>query len=235
VSKLGPDRRPGYKRVGIIEGYDKWSERYDQESNPLIALEEPITLDLISQVEGQQVLDLGCGTGRYCLLLAQRGAKVVGIDPSSNMIKQAKRKLTNSGQITLHRAALDALHFPDGQFDLVVSALTLSHLPELEPTFREMGRVLKTGGRLVISDVHPYWPVSGHDYTEFFDEDGQEYRIPIYPHLLEEYWNLSRRFGLDLEELREPRIDESLIQRFPSLRDYRDIPLAIILKLRRHP
>jgi len=235
MSKLGPDQRPGYKRIAVIEGYDKWSEKYDRESNPLIALEEPITLDLIGQVKGQQVLDLGCGTGRYCLLLAQGGAKVVGIDPSSGMMEQAKGKITASSQITLHQGRLDDLHFPDGQFDLVVSALTLSHLPELEPTFREIGRVLKTGGRLVISDVHPYWPVSGHDYTEFFDEDGQEYRIPIYPHLLEEYWNLSRRFGLDLEELREPRIDESLIQRFPSLRDYRDIPLAIILKLRRHP
>ena len=67
MSKLGPDQRPGYKRIGIIEGYDKWSERYDQESNPLIALEEPITLHLIGQVRGLQVLDLGCGTGRYCL------------------------------------------------------------------------------------------------------------------------------------------------------------------------
>ena len=35
---------------------------------------------------------------------------------------------------------------------------------------------------MVISDIHPYWPVSGHDYTEFFDETGQEYRIPEYPH-----------------------------------------------------
>lgn len=235
MNKLGPDQRPGHKRIGIIEGYDKWSEKYDRESNPLIALEEPITLDLIGQVKGQQVLDLGCGTGRYCLLLAQSGAKVVGIDPSSGMMEQAKGKITHSSQITLHQGTLDDLHFPDGQFDLVVSALTLSHLPELEPTFREIGRVLKTGGRLVISDVHPYWPVSGHDYTEFFDEDGQEYRIPIYAHLLEEYWNLCPRFGLDLEDLREPRIDESLIQRFPNLRDYREIPLAIILKLRKHP
>jgi ubiquinone/menaquinone biosynthesis C-methylase UbiE len=235
MGKLGPDQRPGYKRIPIIEGYDKWSEKYDRESNPLIALEEPITLDLIGQVKGQQVLDLGCGTGRYCLLLAQRGAKVVGIDPSSGMIQHARRKITDSNQITLHQGTLDDLHFPDGQFDLVVSALTLSHLPELEPTFREIGRVLKSGGWLVISDVHPYWPVSGHDYTEFFDEQGQEYRIPIYSHLLEDYWNLCPRLGLDLEDLREPKIDGSLIQRFPDLREYRDIPLAIMLRLRKRP
>ncbi len=238
MSKLGPDQRPGYKRIGIIQGYDMWSEKYDRECNPLIALEEPITLNFIGQIKGQQVLDLGCGTGRYSLILAKRGAKVVGVDPSSGMIKQAKLKVGESGQISLFQGTLEDLRFPDGQFDLVVSALTLSHLPELEPALKEICRVLKTSGRLVISDVHPFWPISGHDYTEFFDKIGQEYRIPVYTHLVEEYWDLFRKLGMQLEEFKEPKIDDRLIQRFPSLADYRDIPLAIIFEVRKtspHP
>jgi ubiquinone/menaquinone biosynthesis C-methylase UbiE len=235
MNKLGPDQRPGYKNIGIIEGYDKWSGKYDRDSNPLIAIEEKITLELIGDVAGQQVLDLGCGTGRYCVLLSERGAGVVGIDPSSRMLEQAKRKVTRVNQFTLLQGTMEEMRFADEKFDLVVSALTLSHLPDLQPTLREIVRVLKSGGRLVISDVHPYWPVSGHDYTEFFDENGQEYRIPIYPHLFEEYWRLFKKCGLDLEDVREPKIDDSLIERFPSLADYRGIPLAIIFKLRKRP
>jgi ubiquinone/menaquinone biosynthesis C-methylase UbiE len=235
MSKLGPDQRPGYKKIEIIEGYDKWSDKYDSDANPLITLEQEITLELVGDIQGQKVLDLGCGTGRYCLLFSQRGARVVGVDPSPGMLDQAKRKVTQSNDFELLQGTLEQLHFPDEHFDLVVSALTLSHLPELEPTLREVARALKIGGRLVISDVHPFWPVSGHDYTEFFDESGQEYRMPVYTHLVEEYWDLFKKFGLKLDEIREPKIDDWLIQRFPSLKDYRDIPLGIIFKVCKRP
>jgi malonyl-CoA O-methyltransferase len=233
MAKLGPDDRPGYQTVGVVEGYDRWASTYDRGPNPLVMLEEPVTLALIGDVRGRRILDLGCGTGRYCALLASRGAAVIGLDPSSAMLEQARRKLTEACCFELRQGTLADTSFPDEHFHLVVSALTLGHLPELEPTLREAVRVLEVGGSLVISDIHPYWPVSGHDYTEFFDESGQEYRIPQYAHLVEEHWQLFRRLGLRLEELGEPRIDDGLIEHFPSLEGYRNIPLAIVLRARK--
>lgn len=233
MAKLGPDRRTRYKPVDVIEGYDRWAATYDQEPNPLIILEEGVTLELIGDVRGQRVLDLGCGTGRYCVLLAQRGAQVVGVDPSPEMLAQARQKVRPTGQVELHLGSIDTLDLPGEHFDLIVFALAAGHLPELEPIFSQAVRFLKPAGRMVISDIHPYWPVSGHDYTEFFDRTGQEYRIPLYPHLFEEYWSLCQKFGLQVEAIREPRIEGSLIERLPALADYRGIPLAIILKLRK--
>lgn len=233
MTKLGPDHRIGYINLGVIEGYNKWASKYDRDSNPLIVLEERVTLEFIGNIQGQRVLDLGCGTGRYCVLLTERGAKVVGIDPSHGMLEQAKRKVTPICQFELCYGTMEKMSFPSEHFDLVVSALTLGHLPKLEPALGEAVRVLKKGGQVVMSDVHPYWPVSGHDYTEFFDETGQEYRIPVYPHLFDEYWYLFRKFGLSLEDIREPKIDSWLIEHFPSLKDYQGIPLAIIFKLRK--
>ncbi|MCX6655144.1 MAG: class I SAM-dependent methyltransferase [Candidatus Bathyarchaeota archaeon] len=230
---LGPDQRTGYKKMGVIEGYDKWASTYDREHNPLIALEEKVTLELIEDVKGKSVLDLGCGTGRYCVILAERGASVVGVDPSSEMLEHAKRKVTSTHRFDLRQGTIETISFPSDHFDLVISALTLSHLPELEPTFREMVRVLKWGGSIVISDIHPYWPVSGHDYAEFFDEAGREYRIPEYPHLFEEYWRLCIKYGVQFEDLREPKIDSGLIDDFPSLKDFFGVPLAMNLKLKK--
>jgi hypothetical protein len=74
MTKLGPDQRPGYKKIGLIEGYNRWTPTYDKGLNPLIFLEERVTLGLMDKVRDQHVLD--CSTGRYCALLAERGAKV---------------------------------------------------------------------------------------------------------------------------------------------------------------
>lgn len=231
--RLGPDERERYKRVEIVDGYDKWAPTYDGERNPLIALEENVTLDLIGDVRNQRVLDVGCGTGRYCELLAKRGAKVVGIDPSSKMLGCAKEKITTDCKFELHLGKIEDADFPDNHFDLTVSALTLGHIPELEPAIKKVSRIIKRGGQLIVSDIHPYWPISGHDYAEFFDGSGQEYRIPEYAHLFEEYWNLFRKFKFSVEDVKELRIDDKLIECFPELTKYKGVPLAFILKARK--
>jgi ubiquinone/menaquinone biosynthesis C-methylase UbiE len=219
--------------TGVIEGYDCWASTYDRDPNPLIALEERGMLEVIGRVAGQRVLDLGCGTGRYGALLSARGAMVVGVDRSLKMLEQARHKISCSRWFALSYGPVDRLAFADERFDLVLSALTLGHLPDLECTFREAVRVLQAGGQMALSDIHPYWPVSGHDYTELFDRAGREYRIPVYPHLFEEVWRLCTGLGLHLEEVREPRIDDRLIELFPALEGYLGIPLAIVLKFRK--
>jgi ubiquinone/menaquinone biosynthesis C-methylase UbiE len=231
--KLGPDKREGYRKVGIVEGYDRWALTYDAKPNPLIIIEEDSTLNLIGNVRSQKVLDVGCGTGRYCELLAKRGAKVVGIDPSLKMLEYAKRKITHDCRFELHCGRMEDIKFPSNHFNVVVSALTFGHIPQLNPIIMEVSRIIKKGGRLIVSDIHPYWPVSGHDYAEFFDENGQEYRIPEYVHLFEEYWALFRKCRLRVEDVREPRVDDRIIKIFPNLQEYKGVPLAMILKARK--
>jgi ubiquinone/menaquinone biosynthesis C-methylase UbiE len=231
--KPGANGGQGYRKLGIIEGYDTWAPTYDGEQNPLMALEENITLDLIGNVRNQRVLDVGCGTGRYCELLAKKGARVVGMDPSSKMLEYAKGKITPDCRFELRLGRIENTDLPDNYFNVVVCALTVGHLLELEPAIREVSRVIKTKGRLIMSDMHPYWFVSGYDYVKFLDRSGQEYRIPEYAHLFEEYWDLFRKFKFGVEDVKEPRIDDKLIQRFPGLKKYEGMPLALILRARK--
>lgn len=156
MTKFGADDRPGYRNVRVVEGYDRWACTYDHQANPLITLEENITLQVIGDVQGKRVFDLGCGTGRYCALLAERGASVIGLDPSLQMLECAKQKLAAFENIELYYGTMDKMDFLCDHFDLVVSALALSHLPDLRPTLRACARVLKHGGWMVVSDIHPY-------------------------------------------------------------------------------
>ena len=230
MTKVDPEESEGFEKVEVVEGYDIWAPTYDGEHNPLIASEECITLDLIGDVKNQRVLDVGCGTGRYCELLAKRGAKIVGIDPSPRMLERAKGKITPDCKFELRLGKIEDAEFPDNHFDLVVSALTVGHIPCLEPVMRNVSRIIKSGGRLIVSDMHPYWFISGFDYVKFFDSNGKEYRIPEYAHLLEEYWDLFRKFKFNLKDVREPKIDDKLLEHLSNLIRYRGRPLALILK-----
>ena len=74
------------------EGYDRWAEIYDAEQNWLIYLEEPEVERLMGDVAGLDIVDVGCGTGRHAVRLAERGASVVGVDFSTGMLSRARTK-----------------------------------------------------------------------------------------------------------------------------------------------
>jgi ubiquinone/menaquinone biosynthesis C-methylase UbiE len=91
-----------------------------------------------------RTLDLGCGTGRSLPLFPQE-ARVVGLDPSLEPLRRARKR---APQVPLVRASAQALPFRDGAFDTVVSSLVFCSLPDPAHALGEVRRVLRTGGRL---------------------------------------------------------------------------------------
>src|SRR3954451_9895427 len=117
------------------------------------------TVALARLQPGDHVLEVGCGTGDVALAAsAQVGANgsVVGIDPSPEMIAVACAKATRSARnVGFQVGVIEALAFPDGTFDVVLSSLMMHHLPDdlKRQGLAEIARVLKPGGRLLIVDV----------------------------------------------------------------------------------
>jgi SAM-dependent methyltransferase len=101
---------------------------------------------------GRRVLDVGCGTGRLALALAERGARVWGVDPSEEMLAQARANTV--GKVALKRAAAEALPFKSGWFERALFRLVV-HLVDRPRAFRESARVLADGGRLVLATFAP--------------------------------------------------------------------------------
>jgi ubiquinone/menaquinone biosynthesis C-methylase UbiE len=108
---------------------------------------------------GDRVLEIGCGTGTLVLMMAQRGATVVGIDASPRMLAEARRKVDEAGlteSIELHEIDVSELadRFSPASFDLIVSTLVFSEFAaELKRyALAEASRLLRPGGRLLIAD-----------------------------------------------------------------------------------
>lgn len=115
---------------------------------------------------GMKVLDVAIGTGavaRGAVQLVGPTGRVVGVDPSRNMIVEARKHF--SGPIT--RGVAERLPFRDGQFDFVTMGIALRHVPDLVATFQEYYRVLKPGGTMWILEGHaPASPI-GRRVTRF--------------------------------------------------------------------
>lgn len=195
--------------VDPAQGYALWSQTYhEQADNPLTALEEPVIEPLIGEVVGLRVLDVGCGTGRHALRLAAQGAKVVGYDPSPEMLAVAREQARRLG-LKLDLRAGGCGELPgDGSFDLALCNLVLCHLPQIAGPVSEMAACLKPGGRLIISDFHYLCLVIG--WRTAFDHEGRHYHIENHQHSYGDYLQAFQAAGLTLTALEDIMLDERL-------------------------
>lgn len=136
-----------------VEGaYTWWAGTYDEPGNPAIEAKEPAMRAYLADAPRGRALDVGCGTGRHAAHLVTLGYDVIGIDQSPAMLDVARAKLPTT---RFELGTFDALPVDDATFDVVTCSLALTHTPNLQQPIREMARVLKPGGWLLLSDLHP--------------------------------------------------------------------------------
>ena len=216
----------------IRSGYDRWAELYDHELNPLIALEEPRVREALGDVRGLAVLDLGCGTGRHALWLAAAGARVTAIDFSEGMLSEARRKPGASAVRFLVHDLHEPLPFEGAAFDCIVSGLVLEHLSDLGAVFAEARRVLKPGGRAVVSAMHPAMFLKGVAARFTDPSTGEKVQPGSVPHTIGDFVMAGLGAGLTLQAIGEYAPDAAFAARYPRAEKYLDWPMLVVLQLR---
>lgn len=185
------------------DAYALWAASYpSRPHNRLMEIEQGVVESLLSDATGRDALDAGCGTGRYLRLLESRGAKACGVDLSAAMLSQvdtAKRRLV--------RGRVESLPFASRSFDIVVSGLVLGDTEHLAPAIAELARVLRPGGQLIYSVVHPFGAEKGWSRT--FEADGRQHAVAGFWHSVRQQREACAAAGLTIAEWREPRLDGS--------------------------
>ncbi len=206
--------------LSVRDGYAAWAPCYDDDGNPLTALEGPALRAWFGAVAGRRALDLGCGTGRHTLALAEAGADVVATDCTPEMLARARSKLRGR-PVTWVRHALPApLPFRTAYFDLVVLGLVAEHVPGLAPLLTEAARVLAPGGRCLLSALHPDRTAEGQRARFIDPATGRRRPIVTIHRTIPDYLTAAERAGLLLVEERSLIVPPELAEQTPRAVPY---------------
>lgn len=129
------------------------------------------------------VVDVGCGTGFLSEVFVKIAGRVIGVDFSEEMLAQAKVNLGDAKNLELRKGLVDLLPLEDGEADIVVGNMILHHSPNPLAAIREMARVLKSGGKVIITDLDKHthaWVREEHkDLWLGFDREDLKKRLEL--------------------------------------------------------
>ncbi len=158
---------------------DFWNARMGEGNDFHKQLVEPSQLRLLASVEGKRVLDVACGNGQFARKLAELGATVVGIDAAEGMVRNARaRGAQGPGDIEYH--VIDAtdetalLALGERSFDAAVCTMAIMDIESVRPLAQALTRLLKPGGPLVFSVMHPCFNSPDITMTAEVEDKGGE-------------------------------------------------------------
>jgi cytosine/adenosine deaminase-related metal-dependent hydrolase/SAM-dependent methyltransferase len=225
--------------VSPAEGYRVWASSYHREPNPMLALEKRFLEALLPPVQGIDVVDFGCGTGRWLETLKDKQpGSIVGVDCSSEMLEVARNKLGEGAQLVCGDCAEVTLEPLSA--DLIFCNFLLSYVEDAAAFLTKVSSTLRSKGCVFITDLHPETTAQlnwrrGVQFEEGFQE------IRTFPRSIESVIELCQTANLRVSACLEPRFDEPErdIFREAGKLDYfekiKGFPAIYILQLHKQP
>ncbi|MGH8049458.1 MAG: class I SAM-dependent methyltransferase [Arenimonas sp.] len=187
--------------MNIQSAYDHWSATYDHDRNLTRDLDQVTMRKVFADTRYRNILELGCGTGKNTVLLAEISDALHALDFSEGMIKQARQKV-DSGKVQFSVADLTrAWPIENDTFDLIVCNLVLEHIEDLAFILRQAFRGLKPGGTFYISELHPFRQYQGA--KAHFQCGDKIMEVPAYVHHVSEFLQAASDNNLSLESFNE--------------------------------
>lgn len=229
--------------------YEGFTNKMSSYSN---AIEWPAVKMLLPELKNKDILDLGCGTGRFAFYFCEYlPRKVIGIDISSKMIEIAKKKNTNNSVEFIKCSALDISIAIKQKFDFIFSSTTSHYFSNIQDVFLSIYNSLNNDGVFILSAMHPMYtaeyPINKNDNWELKYQNKQirEYLQPwtefgeskngvvcqSYQYTFSDYINALVVSGFDILEVNEPLPpDEWKINNLERYESIFNQPIYLLIK-----
>jgi ubiquinone/menaquinone biosynthesis C-methylase UbiE len=183
------------------KAYNAWAAIYDDNRNKTRDLDALITTQVLSNYSFENVLEIGCGTGKNTLWLATKAKELWAMDFSKEMLAKLKKKLGNY-PLNLYEADIQKTWpIEYEQVDLAITNLVLEHIQDLNFIFEEAARVLQTKGLFFVSELHPIKQYLGSKAR--FEQDRATQVLDCYVHHISDYLEAAKAAGFDCVDLQE--------------------------------
>lgn len=201
----------------VKDAYQIWSNQYDTNDNKTRDLEGIALQNILSTINFNTVLELGCGTGKNTVWLESNSQQLTAVDFSDAMIVKATEKV-NSSHVTFINADINnPWNFTNEKFDLISFSLVLEHIEDLDAIFNKAKDVTQDKGFIYIGELHPFKQYDGSK-ARYSTEFGEQI-LTCFTHHVSDFIQSALRNGFELYLLEEwfDNNDKTQIPRILSL------------------
>ncbi|GCE50256.1 methyltransferase family protein [Thermosporothrix hazakensis] len=215
--------------------------------------EWPVLRSLLPDLQGKNVLDLGCGFGWHCRYAREQHARhVVGVDISEKMLERA-REMTHDDAIEYRRVAIEDIDFPANSFDVVLSSLAFHYVQHFDSVCQKVYHCLMPGGSFVLSVEHPiftalpaqdwyygpngerlHWPVDRYQDEGLRQARFLENDVVKYHRTIATYMNTLLDVGFTITRVAEPGPTKEMQEAQPEMRDETRRPMFLLISARKN-
>ncbi len=184
------------------EAYNIWAGQYDTNDNKTRDLEAISLRDTLDNLNFQNCLEIGCGTGKNTAWLLEKAEKIKAVDLSNEMLAKAKSKIQANNVEFIQADINEEWNFAEAnQFDLVTFSLVLEHIENLDIIFQKTVKVTKEKGYIYIGELHPFKQYSGTK-ARFETQEGLQI-VTCFNHHISDFTGCAKQNGFDIIELKE--------------------------------
>ena len=200
--------------MDVRQAYNIWAGQYDTNKNKTRDLEAFALRDVLTPVQFNTCLEIGCGTGKNREWLLSKSKEILAVDLSEEMLSRAKTKI-HSGKVQFCQADINKpWTFVTKKFDLVSFSLVLEHIEKLNSIFEKAANSILSNGYLYIGELHPFKQYTGTK-ARFDIEEGQQI-VTCFNHNISDFTQSAKKYGLEMADLKE-YFDDNDIKSIPRI------------------
>jgi len=181
------------------EAYNRWAESYDSVANKTRDLEQQAAKHSLQNVDFSKVLEIGCGTGKNTLWIAEKATELLAVDFSEEMMNIARQKI-NSLHVQFRQADITK-PWNFNQVTLITCSLVLEHIENIDFVFEQVANTLEAGRHFYLCELHPYKQLQASRAR--FEHEGELIQLEYFIHHISDYYSAAQKNGLQCVQLEE--------------------------------